>query len=138
MRLLPALVLVALLSAHPAAAVDDTALIDQLVAGSPWKGENIGERSLGSVTYDVAFAKDSDGRITGVVSNYSIPAFASIANGPIKKPAVEHGVLTFETNRGTYQLSPRADGKWAGHARSLDRSFSATVTLIPATIPTKK
>jgi len=139
MRLLPILVLVAVLGLpHPGAAVDDTALIDQLVAGSPWKGENVGERGLGSVTYDVAFAKDSDGRITGVVSNYSIPAFASIANGPIKKPAVANGVLTFETNRGTYRLSPRADGKWAGHAQSLDRSFGATVTLVPAPTPTKK
>jgi hypothetical protein len=132
MRLLPTLVLVALLGLpHPSAAVDDTALIDQLVAGSPWKGENIGERGLGSVTYDLAFAKDSGGQITGVVSNYSIPAFASVANGPIKKPAVANGVLT-------YQLSPRADGKWAGYAQSLDRSFGATVTLIPAPTPTKK
>jgi len=122
---------------HPAAAVDNAALVNQLVTGSPWKGENIRERGMGSVTYDVVFAKDSGGRLTGVVSNYSIPAFASVANGPIKKPVLKNGVLTFETNRGTYQLSPRADGKWAGSARSLDRSFGATVTLIPAT-PAKK
>ena len=45
MRLLPALVLIAVLAASPAAvAADDAALIDQLVTGSPWKGENIGER----------------------------------------------------------------------------------------------
>jgi len=30
------------------------------VAGSPRKGENIGERGLGSVTYDVAFKKHPD------------------------------------------------------------------------------
>ena len=55
MRLVPVLVLVALLCLpHPAAAVDDAALVNQLVAGSPWKGENIGERGMGSVTYDVA------------------------------------------------------------------------------------
>jgi hypothetical protein len=138
MRLVPVLGLVALLCMpHPVAAVDDAALVNQLVTGSPWNGENIGERGMGSVTYDVVFAKDSGGRLTGVVSNYSIPAFASIANGPIKKPALKNGVLTFETNRGTYELSPRADGQWAGSARSLDRSFGATVTLIPAT-PTKK
>src|SRR5262245_58351874 len=133
MRLARALVLVALLGiSHPATAVDDAALIDQLVARSPWKGENIGERGLGSVTYDVTFTKDAGGRFAGVVSNYSIPAFANIANGPIKKPSLKNGVLKFETNRGTYALSPGADGKWTGSALSLDRTFGAKVTLIPA------
>ncbi len=80
MRLVLALVLIAVLwMPHPTAAVDDAELINQLVAGSPWKGENIGDRGRGSVTYDVMLSKDSSGALTGVVSNYSIPAFASIA-----------------------------------------------------------
>ncbi|HEY7039459.1 MAG TPA: hypothetical protein VID28_11420 [Methylomirabilota bacterium] len=133
MRLVLAFALAVLLwTPHPSAAVDDAVLIDQLVAGSPWKGENIGERGLGSVTYDLAFVTDSRGGLTGVVSNYSIPAFASIANGPIKKPALKNGVLTFETNRGTYEVRPDAGGKWTGSALSLDRTFKAAVTLIPA------
>jgi hypothetical protein len=133
MRLLRALVLVAALGMpQPAVAVDDATLINQLVAGSPWKGENVGERGLGSVTYDVTFKKDAGGGLAGVVSNYSIPAFANIANGPIKKPSLKNGLLKFETNRGTYELSPGADGKWTGSALSLDRTFRAKVTLIPA------
>ncbi len=80
MRLMQALLVVTLLwMPHPTAAVDDAELINQLVAGSPWKGENVGDRGLGSVSYDVAFSKDSTGGLTGVVSNYSIPAFAKIA-----------------------------------------------------------
>src|SRR5713101_245355 len=122
MRSVLALVLIAVLvTPHPTVAVDDAELINQLVAGSPWKGENIGDRGLGSVTYDVTFSKDSSGGLTGVVSNYSIPAFASIANGPIKGPTVKNGVLKFETNRGTYELKPSSDGKWTGSALSLDR-----------------
>ena len=133
MRLIPALVLIAVLAMpHAVAAVDDAALIGQLVAGSPWKGENIGERGLGSVTYDIVFGNDSSGGLTGVVSNYSIPAFATIANGPVKAPSVKDGVLTFETNRGTYELKPSADGKWSGKALSLDRTFGAAVTLVPS------
>jgi hypothetical protein len=132
MRLALTLVLlVALGMPQPIAAVDDAELVGQLVAGSPWKGENIGERGLGSVTYDMAFEKDSKGRLTGVVSNYSIPAFAKIANGPIKKPSVKNGVLKFETNRGSYELHPAPDGKWTGSALSLDRTFGASVTLTP-------
>ena len=133
MRLVLALVLLAVLAMpHRTVAVDDTELINQLVEGSPWKGENIGSRGLGSVTYDVTFSKDSSGGLTGVVSNYSIPAFASIANGPIKVPSVKNGVLEFETNRGSYELRPSPDGKWTGAALSLDRTFGATVTLTPA------
>jgi hypothetical protein len=132
MRPLLALVLAAVLAVpHAAAAVDDAELINQLVAGSPWKGENIGARGLGSVTYDMAFGKDSGGGLTGTVSNYSIPAFASVANGPVKAPSVKNGVLTFETNRGTYELKPSTDGKWTGAALSLDRTFGAAVTLVP-------
>ena len=135
MRLMQAqaLVMLAMLwMPHPTAAVDDAELINQLVAGSPWKGENIGDRGLGSVSYDVVFSKDSTGGLTGVVSNYSIPAFAKIANGPLKMPSVRNGVLSFETNRGTYELRPGSDGKWTGSALSLDRTFGATVTLTPA------
>ena len=133
MRLVLALVASAVLwMPHPTAAIDDAELITQLVSGSPWKGENIGDRGLGSVTYDVMFSKDSSGGLTGVVSNYSIPAFASIANGPIKVPSVKNGVLKFETNRGSYELNPSSDGKWTGSALSLDRTFGATVTLTPA------
>lgn len=133
MRVVLALVLIAVLwMPHPTAAVDDAELINQLVAGSPWKGENIGDRGLGSVTYDVTFSKDSTGGLAGLVSNYSIAAFASIANGPIKMPSVKNGVLKFETNRGSYELSPSSDGKWTGSALSLDRTFGATVTLTPA------
>jgi hypothetical protein len=110
MRLLRALVLVAALGMpQPAVAVDDATLINQLVAGSPWKGENVGERGLGSVTYDVTFKKDAGGGLAGVVSNYSIPAFANIANGPIKKPSLKNGLLKFETNRtGALTSSARA------------------------------
>jgi hypothetical protein len=133
MRSVLALVLIALLwMPHPAAAVDDAELINQLVAGSPWKGENIGDRGLGSVTYAVVFSKGASGELRGVVSDYSIPAFASIANGPIKVPSVKSGVLKFETNRGSYELNPSSDGKWRGSALSLDRTFGATVTLTPA------
>jgi len=133
MRLMQALVMLALLwMPHPTAAVDDAELINQLVAGSPWKGENVGDRGLGSVSYDVVFGKDPTGGLTGVVSNYSIPAFAKIANGPMKMPSVRNGVLRFETNRGSYELSPSSDGKWTGSALSLDRTFGATVTLTPA------
>ena len=133
MRLALALLLLAVLMVpSPTVAVDDTELINQLVAGSPWTGENIGERDLGSVTYDVMFSKDSSGRLTGVVSNYSIPAFANIANGPIKMPSVANGVLKFQTNRGSYELRPSTDNKWTGAALSLDRTFTATVTLTPA------
>ena len=132
MRLALAVMVLAMLwMPQPIAAVDDAELVSQLVAGSPWKGENIGERGLGSVTYDVAFKKDSNGGLTGVISNYSIPAFARIANGPIKKPSVKNGVLKFETNRGTYELHPAADGTWTGSALSLDRTFGASVTLTP-------
>ncbi len=132
MRLILAVVMLATLwMPQPIAAVDDAALVSQLVSGSPWKGENIGERGLGSVTYDVSFKKDSNGGLTGVVSNYSIPAFAKIANGPIKKPSVKNGVLEFETNRGTYELHPATDGTWTGSALSLDRTFGASVTLTP-------
>jgi hypothetical protein len=133
MRLMQALVMVTMLwMPHLTAAVDDAELINQLVAGSPWKGENVGDRGLGSVTYDVAFSKDSTGGLTGLVSNYSIPAFAKIANGPMKMPSVRNGVLRFDTNRGSYELSPSSDGKWTGSALSLDRTFGATVTLTPA------
>jgi hypothetical protein len=133
MRLMQALVMLALLwMPHPTAAVDDAELISQLVAGSPWKGENVGDRGLGSVTYDVVFNKDSTGGLTGLVSNYSIPAFAKIANGPMKTPSVRNGVLRFETNRGSYELRPSSDGKWTGSALSLDKTFGATVTLTPA------
>jgi hypothetical protein len=134
MRLMQALLVFTMLwMPHPTAAVDDAELINQLVAGSPWKGENIGDRGLGSVRYDVMFSKDSTGGLTGVVSNYSIPAFAKIANGPLKMPSVRNGVLTFETNRGSYELRPGSDGKWTGSALSLDRTFGATVILAPAT-----
>ena len=133
MRLAPVLMVIAVLALPPnGAAVDDAELINQLVAGSPWKGENIGERGLGSVTYDVVFSKDSSGGIAGVVSNYSIPAFAAIANGPIKAPSVKNGVLKFETNRGSYELRPAPDGKWSGSGLSGDRSFGAAVTLVPS------
>ena len=133
MRLVPAFALLAIL-AMPlhARAVDDAALIDQLVARSPWKGLNIGDRGLGTVSYDVTFGKDANGRLTGVISNYSIPAFASIANGPIKMPSVENGVLRFETNRGTYKLTPSPDDTWTGDALSLDKTFGAAVILTPA------
>ncbi|HEV3348712.1 MAG TPA: hypothetical protein VHC93_16585 [Methylomirabilota bacterium] len=133
MRLMQALVMITMLwMPHPTAALDDAELISQLVAGSPWKGENVGDRGLGSVTYDVVFNKDSTGGLTGLVSNYSIPAFAKIANGPMKTPSVRNGVLRFETNRGSYELRPSSDGKWTGSALSLDKTFGATVTLTPA------
>jgi hypothetical protein len=133
MRLMQALVMVMMLwMPQPTAALDDADLISQLVAGSPWKGENVGDRGLGSVTYDVVFNKDSTGGLTGLVSNYSIPAFAKIANGPMKTPSVRNGVLRFETNRGSYELRPSSDGKWTGSALSLDKTFGATVTLTPA------
>jgi hypothetical protein len=133
MRLMQALVMITMLwMPQPTAAVDDAELISQLVAGSPWKGENVGDRGLGSVTYDVVFNKDSTGGLTGLVSNYSIPAFAKIANGPMKTPSVRNGVLRFETNRGSYELRPSSDGKWTGSALSLDKTFGATVTLTPA------
>jgi len=133
MRLMQALVMVMMLwMPQPTAALDDADLISQLVAGSPWKGENVGDRGLGSVTYDVVFNKDSTGGIAGLVSNYSIPAFAKIANGPMKTPSVRNGVLRFETNRGSYELRPSSDGKWTGSALSLDKTFGATVTLTPA------
>jgi hypothetical protein len=133
MRLMQALVMVTMLwMPQPTAAADDAELINQLVAGSPWKGENVGDRGLGSVTYDVVFSKDSTGGLTGLVSNYSIPAFAKIANGPMKTPSVRNGVLRFETNRGSYELRPSSDGKWTGSALSLDKTFGATVTLTPA------
>ena len=114
-----------------AVALDDAALIDQLVARSPWKGLNIGDGGLGTVSYDITFDKDSSGRLTAVVSNYSIPAFAGIANGPVKAPSVEKGVLRFETNRGSYKLTPGPDEKWTGDALSLDKSFGAAVSLTP-------
>ena len=133
MRLMQALVIITMLwMPQPTAALDDAELISQLVAGSPWKGENVGDRGLGSVTYDVVFNKDSTGGLTGLVSNYSIPAFAKIANGPMKTPSVRNGVLRFETNRGSYELRPSSDGKWTGSALSLDKTFGATVTLTPA------
>ena len=133
MRLMQALVMITMLwMPHATAAVDDAELINQLVAGSPWKGENVGDRGLGSVTYDVVFSKDSTGGLSGLVSNYSIPAFANIANGPMKMPSVTKGVLRFETNRGSYELRPSSDGKWTGSALSLDKTFGATVTLTPA------
>jgi hypothetical protein len=133
MRLMQALVMITMLCMpHAAAAVDDAELINQLVAGSPWKGENVGDRGLGSVSYDVTFSKDSTGGLSGLVSNYSIPAFAKIANGPMKTPSVRNGVLRFETNRGSYELRPSSDGKWTGSALSLDKTFGATVTLTPA------
>jgi hypothetical protein len=133
MRLMQALVMITMLwMPQPTAALDDAELISQLVAGSPWKGENVGDRGLGSVTYDVVFNKDSTGGLTGLVSNYSIPAFAKIANGPMKTPSVRNGVLRFETNRGSYELRPSSDGKWTGSALSLDKTFGATVTLTPA------
>ena len=133
MRLMQALVMVMMLwMPHPTAALDDAELISQLVAGSPWKGENVGDRGLGSVTYDAVFSKDSTGGLAGLVSNYSIPAFAKIANGPMKTPSVRNGVLRFETNRGSYELRPSSDGKWTGSALSLDKTFGATVTLTPA------
>ena len=133
MRLMQALVMITMLwMPHPTAAVDDAELINQLVAGSPWKGENVGDRGLGSVSYDVTFSKDSTGGLSGLVSNYSIPAFAKIANGPMKMPSVTKGVLRFETNRGSYELRPSSDGKWTGSALSLDKTFGATVTLTPA------
>ena len=132
MRLVPVVVLLAaLLLPDLAVAVDDAELIDQLVARSPWTGLNIGDGGLGTVSYDITFAKDSSGRLTGVVSNYSIPAFAGIANGPVKMPSVKDGVLRFETNRGTYKLTLEPDGKWTGDALSLDRSFGAAVRLTP-------
>ena len=62
----------------------------------------------------------------------ALPAFAQIANGPVKRPAVRDGVLTFETNRGSYELRPDPDGNWTGRALSLDKSFGAKVTLTPA------
>ena len=77
------------------------------------------------------FSKDSTGGLSGLVSNYSIPAFAKIANGPMKTPSVRNGVLRFETNRGSYELRPSSDGKWTGSALSLDKTFGATVTLTP-------
>ena len=130
MRSILVLGLIAVLAMpHPAGAVDDRELINQLVAGSPWMGENIGERGLGSVSYDVTFGKDSSGGLTGVVANYSIPAFADIANGPIKMPSVKNGVLRFQTRRGTYELKPSIDGTWVGAALSLDETFGAKVTL---------
>jgi len=133
MRLMQALVIITMLwMPQPTVALDDAELISQLVAGSPWKGENVGDRGLGSVSYDVVFGKDPTGGLTGVVSNYSIPAFAKIANGPVKMPSVRNGVLSFETNRGSYELRPGSDGKWTGSALSLDRTFGATVTLTPA------
>jgi len=133
MRLMQALVIITMLwMPQPTAALDDAELISQLVAGSPWKGENVGDRGLGSVTYDVVFNKDSTGGLTGLISNYSIPAFAKIANGPMKTPSVRNGVLRFETNRGSYELRPSSDGKWTGSALSLDKTFGATVTLTPA------
>jgi hypothetical protein len=133
MRLMQALVMITMVwMPQPTAALDDAELISQLVAGSPWKGENVGDRGLGSVTYDVVFNKDSTGGLTGLVSNYSIPAFAKIANGPMKTPSVRKGVLRFETNRGSYELRPSSDGKWTGSALSLDKTFGATVTLTPA------
>jgi len=133
MRLMQALVMITMLwMPHATAAVDDAELINQLVAGSPWKGENVGDRGLGSVSYDVTFSKDSTGGLSGLVSNYSIPAFAKIANGPMKMPSVTKGVLRFETNRGSYELRPSSDGKWTGSALSLDKTFGATVTLTPA------
>jgi len=133
MRLMQALVMITMLwMPHPTAAVDDAELINQLVAGSPWKGENVGDRGLGSVSYEVTFSKDSTGGLSGLVSNYSIPAFAKIANGPMKMPSVTKGVLRFETNRGSYELRPSSDGKWTGSALSLDKTFGATVTLTPA------
>ncbi len=116
---------------HPARAADDNDLIDQLVTGSPWKGENIGERGLGSVTYDMTFGKDPRGGLTGVMANYSIAAFADVANGPIAMPSVKNGVLRFQTRRGTYELTPTSDGRWAGFASSGDQSFGAKVTLRP-------
>jgi len=132
MRLMQALVMITMLwMPHATAAVDDAELINQLVAGSPWKGENVGDRGLGSVSYDVTFSKDSTGGLSGLVSNYSIPAFAKIANGPMKMPSVTKGVLRFETNRGSYELRPSSDGKWTGSALSLDKTFGATVTLTP-------
>lgn len=133
MRLVTAIVLLAVVAMPLAAeAADDAALIEQLVAGSPWKGLNIGDRGLGTVSYNVTFSKDANGRLSGVVSDYSIPAFAAIANGPVKTPSVTNGVLRFETNRGTYQLAPDTDGMWTGDALSLDKSFGAAVTLTPA------
>ena len=123
--------LVVLATLRPAGAVDDRELINQLVAGSPWKGENIGERGLGSVSYEMTFGKDSSGGLTGVIANYSIPAFADIANGPITMPSVKNGVLRFQTRRGTYELKPSMDGTWVGAALSLDQTFGAKVTLTP-------
>src|SRR5262245_19843448 len=132
MRLVLVAILIAILALPPAvAAVDDAVLVEQLVAGSPWKGENIGERGLGSVTYDLTFGKDATGGLTGVMANYSIPAFADVANGPVKMPSVKDGVLTFQTGRGSYRLTPSSGGRWAGFAVSADQSFGAKVTLTP-------
>src|SRR5262245_34626693 len=131
--ILSVLLLAGILLPHSATGADDAALIDQLVARSPWKGENIGERGLGSVTYDLSFSKDPAGRLAGVVSNYSIEAFASVANGPVKSPSVKNGVLTFQTRRGAYEVRPASGGRWSGTALSLDQTCGAKVTLTPAT-----